>query len=141
MKKMTKDKLLVVLYSLIVGSTFYMLLDRYQELWQKAALVMLAVITIVLHIRNANRTLYYKLIDDVLVTRQILSKQKKYSLNAVSSWTETQYHFLEVNTALIIVLNMKEGTKLSLSKRNSKDFEKLSNYLNENIPDAFESKK
>ncbi|PIF34719.1 hypothetical protein CLU81_5380 [Flavobacterium sp. 9] len=141
MKKITKDKLLVVLYSLIVGSTFYMLLDRYQELWQKAALVMLAVITIVLHIRNANRTLYYKLIDDVLVTRQIFSKQKKYCLNAVSSWTETQYHFLEVNTALIIVLNMKEGTKLSLSKRNSKDFEKLSNYLNENIPDAFESKK
>jgi hypothetical protein len=137
---MTKDKLLIVLYILLVSSIAFVIIGRSEELWQKVVSIIVAVAIMVLYISNTNRILYYKLIDDLLVTSQIFSKQKQYSLKAVSSWTETQYHLGEVNTSLIIVLNMKEGTKLILSKRNSKDFEKLSNYLNENIPDAFESK-
>ncbi|WP_165877252.1 hypothetical protein [Flavobacterium sp. 90] len=117
------------------------MIERSEELWQKVVLIIFAVAIMVLYISNTNKILYYKLIDDVLVTRQLFSKEKQYSLKAISSWTETRYHFLDVNTALVIVLNMNGGTKLNLSKRNSKDFEKLSNYLNENIPDAFESKK
>jgi len=140
MKKMTRDKLLIVLYILLVSSITFVIIGRSEELWQKVVSIIVAVAIMVLYISNTNRILYYKLIDDVLVTSQIFSKQKQYSLKTVSSWTETQYHLGEVNTSLIIVLNMKEGTKLILSKRNSKDFEKLSNYLNENIPDAFESK-
>lgn len=137
---MTRDKLLIGLYILLVSSTAFVMIERSEELWVKVVLIILAVVIMVLYISNANRILYYTLIDDVLVTRQIFSEQKEYSLNAVSSWTETRYHLGEVNTALIIILNMNEGIKLILSKRNSKDFEKLSSYLNENIPDAFESK-
>ncbi|RKR05361.1 hypothetical protein C8C83_4707 [Flavobacterium sp. 90] len=141
MGKMTKDKLLIVFYILLVSSAAFLMIERSEELWQKVVLIIFAVAIMVLYISNTNKILYYKLIDDVLVTRQLFSKEKQYSLKAISSWTETRYHFLDVNTALVIVLNMNGGTKLNLSKRNSKDFEKLSNYLNENIPDAFESKK
>lgn len=141
MKDTTKNKLGILIYVLLVGTMFYLLKDRSEELWQKIALIVVPVFMIIMYTRNIDGILYYNVVDDVLITRQTFSKQKQYSLKAVSSWTETQYHLGEVNTALIIVLNMKEGTKLSLFKRNSKDFEKLSNYLNENIPDAFESKK
>ncbi|WP_337965715.1 hypothetical protein [uncultured Flavobacterium sp.] len=140
MKDTTKKKLEVILYALLMGLLFYLFKDRYKELSQKIGYLIIPVFSVIMYGVNANRILYFNLVDDVLITRQIFSKQKQYSLKAVSSWTETQYNLGEVNTSLVIALKMNEGTKLRLSKRNSKDFEKLSSYLNENIPDAFENK-
>lgn len=140
MKHTTKNKLLVIAYALIVGVTFFMLIERYKELWQKLALIAIALIIVLLYIKNTNRIKYFTLIDDILIIRQTFSKQKQYSLKALSGWTENHYHLLDFKTGREIILKMKEGTKINLFEKNSKDFEKLSDYLNENFPKEFETK-
>ncbi|TPG37511.1 hypothetical protein [Flavobacterium pectinovorum] len=140
MKNITRNKILIIVYILIVGSTFFFLIEREKEFWRKAALFGLGVTTVVLYIRNINSIIYYRFIDDVLIIRQMFTKQKHYSLQTVSSWSENQYELLGIETGRNIVLSINGGTKIILSKSNSKDFEKLSDYLNENFPDAFENK-
>ncbi|MBF4517765.1 hypothetical protein IRZ71_15480 [Flavobacterium sp. ANB] len=140
MKHTITNKLLILLYTLIVGLTFFMLIERQKELWEKLALLALAVIMVLLYIKNTNRIKYFMFVDDVLIISQTFSKQKQYSLKDVSGWTENHYHLLDFKTGREIVLKMKEGTKINLFEKNSKDFEKLSDYLSENFPEAFETK-
>lgn len=140
MKHTTTNKLLILLYTLIIGLTFFMLIERQKELWQKLALLALAVIMILLYIKNTNRIKYFTFVDDILIIRQTFSKQKQFSLKAVSGWTENHYHLLDFKTGREIILKMKEGTKINLFEKNSKDFEKVSDYLNENFPEEFETK-
>ncbi|MEN2400181.1 hypothetical protein GKZ90_0010355 [Flavobacterium sp. MC2016-06] len=138
MKQTTKNKLLIIVYALVVGLITFLLVERQKELWEKLGLIVLFVILVLLYIKNINRIKYFTLIDDVLIIHQTFSKQKEYSLKAVSGWTENQYQLGEFKTGQEIVLKIKGGTNLNLFKKNSKDFEKLSDYLNENIPEAFE---
>jgi hypothetical protein len=139
MKKTTVNKILIIVYSLLVSLTMFWQIDRYKELQAKLALAALALVTILLYSTNVNRINYYTFIDGVLTVWQTFSKQKKYSLKDVSSWSENQYELLGFKTRQVIFLKTKDGTKINLLKKNSKDFEKLSDYLNENFPDAFEN--
>lgn len=140
MKNITRNKISIIVYALLVGFTFFVLVEREKELWQKAGLLLLAIITVVLYIRNINRINYFTFVDDVLIIRQMFTKQKHYSLETVSSWSETQYELLGIKTRRNIVLRLNEGTKINLFKNHSKDFEKLSDYLNENFSEVFENK-
>jgi hypothetical protein len=137
MEQTSKNKLLIIVYALLLGFITFVAIERQKELCEKLALIVVIITLLLLYIININRIKYYRLIDDVLITRQTFSKQKQYSLKAVSSWTENQYQLLGFKTGREIVLKTKEGTKINLFEKNSKDFEKLSDYLNENIPEAF----
>lgn len=139
MEQITKNKLSVILYALVVSILAFLLIKRQNELWEKAAIIILAVLFVVLHTVNRNRVKYYTLINDVLITRQIYSKQKQYSLKNVSSWTENHYHLLGIKTGREIIIKIKGVSKIKLYEKSSKDFEKLSDYLNKNIPEAFEN--
>jgi hypothetical protein len=138
MKQTTKNIILVIIWTLSLGLLSFIQMERQKELWERLLLITLVVITALLYIKNVSRIKYYTLIDDVLIIRQTFSKEKHYSLKNVKAWTENQYHLFEFKTGKEIVLKMNEGTKMNLFKKNSKDFEKLSDYLNENIPDGYE---
>jgi hypothetical protein len=140
MKNITRDKILIIAYALLVGFAFFFLIERQKEVWQKAVALVIGIMIIALYVKNTNRNNYYMLMDDVLIVRQLFSKKKQYNLQSVSSWTENQYELLGIKTGRNIVLSINGGTKINLIKSNSKDFEKLSDYLNENFPDAFENK-
>lgn len=139
MKHIRKDIILIVVWTLCISLLASVYIDREKELLKKLVLILLVIILVLLHIKNVSRTKYFTLANDVLIIRQMFSKQKQYSLKDVSGWTENHYELLGFKTGREIILKTKEGTKIYLFKRNSKDFEKLSDYLNDNIPDAFES--
>ncbi|KFF04634.1 hypothetical protein [Flavobacterium reichenbachii] len=137
MEQTAKNKLLIIVYAALVGVVTFLLMERQKELWEKSAVILFAVILVLLHIKNINRIKYYTLHNDVLITRQTFSKQKEYSLKSVLFWTENHYNLMGIKTGREIVLKLNGGTKINLFEKNSKNFEKLSNYLNENIPEAF----
>ena len=139
MEHITKNKLLVVIYAILVSVGAFLLVEREKELWGKLGLMVLAVILIALCIANINRIKYYTLIDDILIIRHTFSKEKQYSLKAVSGWTENHYQLLGIKTGREIVIKINGESKIRLFEKNSKDFEKLSDYLNENSPEAFEN--
>jgi hypothetical protein len=101
--------------------------------------IMLTVgaISILLYINYINSIKYFTLLDDILITRQTFSKQKKYSLKEVSSWTENHYSLFGYKTGKEIVIKTKSGTKIYLFQKNSKDFGNLSHYLNTNLSDIY----
>lgn len=138
MKQTTKNIILIIIWTLSLSLLSFIQMERQKELWERLLLITLVVITVLLYIKNVSRIKYYTLIDDVLIIRQTFSKEKHYSLKTVKSWTETQYHLFGFKTRKELVLKMNEVTKINLFKKNSKDFKKLSDYLNENIPDAYE---
>lgn len=137
MNYITKNKVLIIAYALTIALLFSVLIERQKELWGKTGLIVLAIITVLLYIINKSK--YFTLNDDILTVRQTFSKQKQYSLKNVSGWTENHYHLLEIKTSREIVLKMTDGTKINLFKRNSKDFEKLSDYLNENFGEGYKT--
>ncbi|REH01241.1 hypothetical protein [Flavobacterium aquicola] len=139
MNYITKNKVLIIAYALTIALLFSVFIERQKELWGKTGLIVLAIITVLLYIINTNKSKYFTLNDDILTVRQTFSKQKQYSLKNVSGWTENHYHLLEIKTSREIVLKMTDGTKINLFKRNSKDFEKLSDYLNENLSEAYKT--
>lgn len=139
MKKITKDILLSVLWILCLVLVVSLQIERLKELWEKWMLISLTIILVLLYMKNVSRVKYYTLNDDFLVIRQIFSKPKQHSMKTVSAWTENQYELLGFKTTCEIVLKTTDGVKINLFKTNSKDFDKLSDYLNENIPEAFEN--
>lgn len=138
MKHITKDIILNIAWILCFSLLAYVQIERLKEPWEKSLFAALSIITVLLFIKNVSRIKYYTLIDDVLTIRQIFSKPKQYSLKTISGWSENQYELLGFKTGRNIILKTKEGSKINLVKRNSKDFEKLSDYLNENFPESFE---
>lgn len=139
MKNIRKDIILIIIWTLCIGLLACVYIDREKELLKKLSLIISVILLVLLYIKNVSRTKYYTVINDVLIIRQMFSKQKQYSLKDVSGWTENQYELLGFKTGREIVLKINKGAKISLFKRNSKDFEKLSDYLNDNISDAFEN--
>jgi hypothetical protein len=123
MKQTTKNIIWILLYTLITSGVIFLGLKRFDQLWEKSILVLLGVANVALYIRNIKRIKYFTFIDNTLVINQIFSKEKKYDLKIISSWTENHFHLLDIKTASEIIINT-EGIKIKLFERNSKDYEK-----------------
>jgi len=138
MTQTTKNIIWILLYTLITSGVIFLGIKRFDQLWEKSILVLLGVANVALYIRNIKRTKYFTFIDNVLVINQTFSKQKKYNLKVISGWTENHFHLLGIKTGNEIIINT-EGIKIKLFERNSKDYEKLSDYLNENFSTRYEN--
>lgn len=140
MKQTTKNKILIVVWILVLGLFVFLLIDRPMRIWEKGLIMTLLTITALINIVNTNRkTKDFTLIDDILIIRQLFSKEMQYSLKNVSYWTENQYQLLGFKTRREIIIKTADGILINLFEKNSKDFEKISEYLNSNLPNAFEN--
>jgi hypothetical protein len=140
MKQTTKNKVLIVIWILVLGLFVFLLIDRPMKIWEKVLTMTLLTITALINIVNTNRkNKDFTLIDDILIIRQLFSKEMRYSLKNVSYWTENQYQLLGFKTRREIIIKTADGILINLFEKNSKDFEKISEYLNSNLPNAFEN--
>ncbi len=102
-------------------------------------MILAALVNIVFYIRHIKRIKYFSIGDGTLIIDQTFSEQKKYNLAEIAKWSENHYHFLGIKTSNEIVIITTAGEKIKLPEKNSRDFEKLSDYLNEKFPSKYEN--
>jgi hypothetical protein len=139
MTQTRKNVIWIILYILITSGLIFLGIKRFDQLGEKIILILLGVANMILYITNIKRIKYFTFIENTLVINQTFSKQKIYNIKGISGWTENHFNLLGIKTAKEIIINI-EGIKIKLYERNSKDYEKLSNYLNENFSARYESK-
>ena len=131
---------LIFIWVLVISLFSYLLIKRTADLNEKIVIMILIIILAFLNIKNANtNNKEFSLIDDILVIKQTFSREKKYNIKNLSNWNETQYHFLGFRTNRIIIIKTESGKEIKLIKNESKNFEKLSNHLNENYLNKFKN--
>lgn len=140
MKQTTKNKISIVVWIVVLGLFVFILINRPMQIWEKGLVMTLLTITALINIVNANKkNKDFILIDDILIIRQTFSKEKQYSLKNISFWTENKYQLLGFKTGREIIIKTASGILINLFEKKSNDFEKLSEYLNSNLPDAFQN--
>ncbi|GEL11540.1 hypothetical protein FGL01_22790 [Flavobacterium glycines] len=138
MTQTTKNILQIILVTLLLSVLIFAFTERSNQLWKKTALILMGLAFIILEIRRIKRIKYFNLIENDLIINQTFSDQKRYDLKAISSWTENHYNLLGIKTGNEIIINI-EGEKIRLFERNSKDYEKLSDYLNDKLSAKYEN--
>jgi len=139
-KQTTKNKISIVVWIFVLGLFVFILINRPMQIWEKGLIMTLLVITALINIFNTNKkNKDFILIDDILIIRQTFSKEKQYSLKNISFWTENKYQLLGFKTGREIIIKTASGILINLFEKKSNDFEKLSEYLNSNLPDAFQN--
>lgn len=139
-KQTTKNKISIVVWIFVLGLFVFILINRPMQIWEKGLVMTLLVITALINIFNTNKkNKDFILIDDILIIRQTFSKEKQYSLKNISFWTENKYQLLGFKTGREIIIKTASGILINLFEKKSNDFEKLSEYLNSNLPDAFQN--
>jgi hypothetical protein len=105
------------------------------ELWEKIAItvgwISIAFFNMKREIKNRKDL---KLVGDNLIIKTAFSNEKQHNLKNISSWTENHYYLLGFKTRRQLLLNQLNGNKINLIDYNSKDFERVSDYLNDNLP-------
>ncbi|MCF6141072.1 hypothetical protein L1S34_07225 [Flavobacterium sp. K77] len=140
MKQSTKNKIRIVVWILLLGLFVFPIMEQSIKLREKVLTITLLIIAALMNILSSNRKKKdFTLLDDILIIRKTFSKEKQYSLKNISFWTENQYQFLGFKTSREIIIKTTEGIFIQLFEKNSKDFDKISEYLNSNLPNAFEN--
>jgi len=140
MKQTTKNKISIVVWIVVLGLFVFILINRPMQIWEKVLVITSLTIIALINIVNANKkNKDFILIDDILIIRQTFSKEKQYSLKNISFWTENKYQLLGFKTGREIIIKTASGILINLFEKKSNDFEKLSEYLNSNLPDAFQN--
>lgn len=140
MKQTTKSKLYITPWILSLGFNFLSVENQCIGVWEKWIIMICWLVIIALNIKRINE--HYKdltLIDDILIVRDTFKKEKQYNLKTVLSWTENHYQCMGFNTGSEIILRTSSGIKINLWGKKSEGFEKLSDYLNENLSDKYEN--
>jgi|GEM_PF-2661581 len=139
-KQTTKNKISIVVWIFVLGLFVFILINRPMQIWEKGLIMTLLVITALINIFNTNKkNKDFILIDDILIISQTFAKEKQYSLKNISFWTENKYQLLGFKTGREIIIKTASGILINLFEKKSNDFEKLSEYLNSNLPDAFQN--
>ncbi len=104
------------------------------EFWKKETLLVLLIAMAFLNIlRNIKNNKDFSLSKDSLLIQQTFSKEKIYNLKNISDWNEYNYHLFGFKTGSKLILELNDGNSIELNKVNSKEYEKLLKYLNENL--------
>ena len=138
MKQTSKSIFWILLFTLMMSVLLFPQIEKSEKLWEKLIIIFFVIGMITIQILKVKKEKYFKLINDNLIIHQIFSNQKVYNLQSVSSWTENHYIFFGIKTKNEITINI-EGKKIRLFDKNSKDYGKLSDYLNENLSDRYEN--
>ena len=95
----------------------------------KTLLVLLIAMAFLNILRNIKNNKDFSLSKDSLLIQQTFSKEKIYNLKNISDWNENNYHLFGFKTGSKLILELNDGNSIELNKVNSKDYEKLLNYL------------
>lgn len=139
MTQKTKNIVKIILLILLNGILVYLYVNNLNQNVLKILMILAALVNIVFYIRQIKRIKYFSIGDGTLIIDQTFSEQKKYNLAEIAKWSENHYHFLGIKTSNEIVIITTAGEKIKLPEKNSRDFEKLSEYLNENYPTRYET--
>ncbi|MDJ1483379.1 hypothetical protein QNI16_22965 [Cytophagaceae bacterium YF14B1] len=107
-----------------------------QEKW---LLVFLNFITAFLNTRSYIRHLkQFFLEENILVVKLLFQKERRYLLQNIQSWEESNYTSFGLDKdGRAIDIKLQYGKRIDLIDRyNQTEFEKLSEYLNENFQEA-----
>ncbi len=139
MTQKTKNIIRIILLILLNGILVYLYVNNLTQNLLKILMILAALVNIVFYIRHIKRIKYFSIGDGTLIIDQTFSEQKKYNLAEIAKWSENHYHFLGIKTSNEIVIITTAGEKIKLPEKNSRDFEKLSDYLNEKFPSKYEN--
>jgi len=140
MKQTTKNKIEILIWILLLGFNFLYIANKSIEVWEKGVIMIGWIVIALLNLNRMNKR--YKdltLIDDILITIDTFSNEKQYNLKTVLGWTEIHYQTMGFKTGREIILRTASGEKVNFFDSNSEGFEKLSDYLNENLPSSYEN--
>jgi uncharacterized protein YozE (UPF0346 family) len=134
MKQSTKIKIQIIIWALFIGLITSTIINRPMELWEKISIpfcwVLIAFLNIKREIKNRKDL---KLIGDNLIIKTAFSKESHFNLKHISSWTENHYYLLGFKTSRQLLLKQPNGKTIYLIDYNATDFEKISDYLNDNL--------
>ena len=126
---------------LLIGYVFIYVNMDTMSAWEKGLSIGMLVVTALLNVRSTiTQNKDFIVMDDELIVRQTFSREKRYSLATIVRWTEHNYRFLGVDTGRKIILETAAGDKIQLhyDEDDSANFEKLSDYLNDNLSNRYE---
>ena len=133
MKQTKKNKISIFMWIMLIGFCTYIFIESQMNVWEKLFSIIGSLTTALLNIKRSIRVNKdFSLINGILVIEQTFSKKREYDLKNLSNWTQTQYHILGIQTRNYILIETENEKEIILWKNEPKDFEKLSNYLNEN---------
>ena len=133
MKQTKKNKISIFMWIMLIGFCTYIFIESQMNVWEKLFSIIGSLTTALLNIKRSIRVNKdFSLINDILVIEQTFSKKREYDLKNLLNWTQTRYHILGIQTSCHILIKTENEKEIILWKNEPKDFEKLSNYLNEN---------
>ena len=136
MKQKTRNIALIIVWIIFLGIYSYYIFfsSNSLEFWEKETLLALLVVAAFLNIRRGiKNNKDFTLSKDSVIIEQTFSKEKIYNLKNISNWNEYNYHLFGFKTGSKLILELNDGNSIELNKVNSKEYEKLLKYLNENL--------
>jgi len=136
MKQITTNKILVIIWILVLGPLIFFHVSKEEiPAWERILFVIFWVVTALLNVYRAVRdNIDLSLVGEILIVRRIFSKEQQYNLSLVVKWSEYEYKLLGFTTARTITLTIKNEKRINLfdNDSNSSEFKKVSIYLNSN---------
>ncbi|MWB92830.1 hypothetical protein GON26_00475 [Flavobacterium sp. GA093] len=137
MTNATKNKIWILLWLLTLMVMAYLSWNRASPLWERLLMISLITFTGILNVSSRIRhDKDIKFCDDTLYIKKTFSKEKKYNLKNILSWSENHYFLLGMRTNRVIMIKTENGEKININK-GTKNFESVSDYLNDNFSDKF----
>ncbi|MDJ1495705.1 hypothetical protein QNI19_22405 [Cytophagaceae bacterium DM2B3-1] len=138
MKKNVLSLLINSILSIGCGIILFIVSDRIPVGERMVLTILWLVLTFLTVQRSISHHKQFFLEEDVLVIKLLFKKEKRYLLHNIQSWKELNYTSLGfAKDRRAIHINLHDGKRIELiDKYNQVEFEKLSDYLNENFPEV-----
>lgn len=118
----------------------YIFLERQSSFHEKLiTLLFLLLFGILNFLASVRNNIDFKVEEDILFIKKTFSKEEQYSTKNIKGWCENEYRFLGIKTKSVIILKTESGKTIRLRKKGSKNYEALSDYLNDNLSEKYEN--